>query len=196
MEELIKIFREHVIGLANDPKFLHYKWFVEYHLKVVEKISLELCDIYSDSDRNLVWVLVWIHDYGKILGSNELGFSEGKKKLLEIGFEVNFVEKVIDYFKIMERKMEIDLNEAPIEVKIISSTDGASHLIGPFYQIYFYENSNKDIKELMEGNIKKAIKDWDRKIVIPEVREAFIDRHNFLLEQNGKFPDNFFREKK
>ena len=43
----------------------------------------------------------------------------------------------------------------------------------------------------MQGNIRKAMKDWDKKIVLPEIKEVFINRHNFLLEQNGQFPPKF-----
>ena len=43
----------------------------------------------------------------------------------------------------------------------------------------------------MQDNIKKAMKGWDRKIVLPEARKAFEMRHKFLLEQNGQFPSKF-----
>jgi hypothetical protein len=192
---LLEQFKAHVTEASSNPTFIHHDWFVELHLNFVEKISFELCDIYKEADRDIVMALVWVHDYGKILNKekehDEEMFQKGRDKLLEIGLAADFVNKVIDYLSILEKKMEIDLHEAPIEVRIVSSADAASHLVGPFWSIYFKENGNKTIAELMESNRKKLKKDWERKVVLPEIKTAFKARHDFVWEQSGNFPDRF-----
>lgn len=192
MEELNFRLKQRITELASKENFIHHKWFVKYHLRIIEKISMELCDIYTEADKNLVISLVYIHDFAKIsnLESN-VQYEEIMGLMKGIGFEANYITKIIEYLEIFEKKMEIDLHLSPIEVKIVSSADGASHLVGPFMSIYLYENSNKEIDDLLNGNIDKVNKDWERKIVLPEVKKAFQGRYNFCIENNGKIPDEF-----
>ena len=195
MNHLIQNLKNHVIEASKNPAFLHNDWFIKYHLNIVEKIALELCDIYADADRDIVQTLVWIHDYGKILDmekQHELNH-ESEKLLLSLGFADDFVKKMMQYLDIFESKMTTDLKTAPIEVQIVSSADGASHLVGPFFSIYWKEYNTKTIAELTASNTKKLIKDWERKIVLPEVKKAFDQRHTMVIEQMGEFPDIFLK---
>lgn len=194
MENNIQKLKSHVIKASNNPSFIHHEWFVEYHLNIFEKIALELCDIYKEADKDIVMTLVWIHDYGKILDitkQHELNY-KAEELLIELDFPIDFIKKTMEYLEIFESKMTIDLNQAPIEVRIASSSDGASHMVGPFFPIYWKDFSAKAIPDLMEEQMKKLTKDWERKIVLPEVKEFFEQRYKFLSEQAGNFPDKFF----
>ena len=113
--------------------------------------------------------------------------------LHQTGFDENFTKKVLGYQMIFESKMTEDLSKAPIEVQIASSADGASHLFGPFFSIYWKENPNMTIPELMESNRNKLKKDWDRKIVLPEVKEALRGRHGIIFNQFAELPEKFLK---
>lgn len=192
MEGPIARFREVVIGAARDPGFVHHQWYVEYHLEIVERIALELCLLYPAADRDLVLVLVWLHDWGKIIGATD-EYAEtlvaGRQTLIATGFPTAFAGQAVGYAEILDAKR--DLDRAPIEVQIVSSADGAAHLVGPFFALWWHEHPRKPVAELMAENRRKALVDWGRKIVLPEVRAAFAGRHRFLLEQCGDFPQTF-----
>ncbi len=193
-ENLIK-FKNIVIENFSRKDFTYHEWMVEYHLKIVEKIAMELCDIYTEADRDIVQALVWFHDYGKPIDEeNEraVTLSEGPKVMLECGFSQEFINKVIECWQLMEKKNEIDIRTTPIETQIVSSADGASHFTGVFYPSYFNENGD-DFTTTQEYLKKKIEKDWNRKIVLPEVQKAFKGHYFRAKEMLGEFPDNFLK---
>src|SRR5487761_1856264 len=190
MLDKIVAVRQHVREAAGNPDFVHHKWFVKWHLEIVERIAAELCEhYYLEADRELVEVLVWLHDYGKILDFDNqyaVTLSAGQQKLTELGFPAAFIEKAISYIEMVDKKLEVDLRKAPIEVQIVSSADGCSHMVGPSLKIFWNEATDrtfagKTFEELMAGDRRKLDKDWNRKIVLPEARQAFEQRYKFLL---------------
>ena len=155
---------------------------------------MELCDMYTDADRDIVQALVWFHDFGKPIDEkNErtVTLQEGPNTMISCGFSQEFINKVIEYWQLMEKKNEIDIANTPIEVQIVSSADGASHFTGVFYPSYFgdgddFTTTQKHLKDKIE-------KDWNRKMVLPEVREAFQTRYEHAREMFGGFPDTFLK---
>lgn len=196
MKDKIEAFKAHVIKLCETPSFRHTTWFVKWHLNFVEQIASELLEHYPTADRDAVMVLVWLHDYGKMIDFGDqyrVTLTEGRKALEEHGFDPSFIEKVLHYTDLMNRSLELDIKDTPLEVQIISSADGCAHFVGPFFSLWWYENPGKPFLELMSDNKRKALKDWNKKIVIPEAREAFKERVGFLMEQSGEIPERFIK---
>lgn len=193
-QSLLKI-KNWIIDEASNPKFMHHQWFVQFHLEIFEKIALELCDAYSNADRDLIVAITWLHDLPKIKNKKNIDdvSDELYSKLIEFGCANDFIDKVVEYIKLQDSYKQVDIRNTPIEVQICSSSDGASHLIGPFFSIYWFENPNKKINEILESNLLKLKKDWELKIVLPEVKNIFKGRFNFLLEQNGQINKKIFR---
>ncbi len=197
MQTLINTFKEHVIELSSNKGFIHHEWFIEYHLDIVEQIALELCDLYPDADRDLVHLLVWLHDYWKIVDfDNEYKMTliQWKKKLSELGFEEDIIEKALWFVEIMDQNESLDISKTAIEIQIISSADWCSHFVWPFLKLWWYENSDKDYKELMKDNIYKIQKDWNKKIVLPEAREAFQKHYELALEWSWTLPERYLNK--
>lgn len=184
--------RDRVRVAAANPSFRHAEWFVTWHLEVMERLALELLERFPEADRDTVLALVWLHDYGKIIDFDhqyETSLREGAALMADLGIDDAFARRVIQMIQTIDRNLEIDLREAEIEVRIASSADAASHWFGPFMQLYWYENPEMTIPDLIESNKAKIAKDWDRKMVLPEVCEALERKHQFLLEQAGELPD-------
>ena len=196
MQSALKLFIAHVREEASKPSFVHHKWYLKYHIEIVEQIATELCTVYTSADRELVQTLVWLHDYGKILGfenDHEMTLLKGHEKLAELGFKKAWIDIAIKAAEVIDRKDPQELAKAAIEIQIVSSADGAAHHTGPFFGIYWYENPDMRIEDIMQSNIKKSLKDWDRKIVLPEVRVAFKQRRQFILEENGELPRSYLK---
>lgn len=180
---------------AKSRRFIHHWWFVKYHLEIVEKIALELCERYPKADRDFVLLLVWLHDYGKIVNYKDqykATLTAGKDMLFQIGFSEETVKKAIAFMSIFDAKEELD--KAPLEIQIVSSADGASHLVGPFYEIFWKEFHEWDYDALLEENRRKLSIDWEKKIVLPEVKKAFALRYRYLMEQFDKLPKNYLTD--
>lgn len=194
MQDKIEALKSHVKQVAANPDFIHHYWFVEWHLDIVERIADELLAHYPKADKDLVHVMVWLHDYGKMLNFADqyrTTQTEGRKKLTELGFDPAFVEKAVSYIETLDRKMEIDMYQAPLEVQLVSSADGCSHLVGPFMYFWWRENPQKHYEQLMGDTQVKAEKDWTRKITLPEARKAFEQRYRLVMEQGGQLPEKF-----
>jgi hypothetical protein len=147
---------------------------------------MELCEKYPNADKDAVLGLIWVHDYGKIIDFDKQHDEENMVKvkdvLRDIGFSEKYIESLWRYLLEFESKMEKNLSKAAIEVQIASSADAASHMVGPFFAIYWHENPTRSIEELMQSNLKKLEKDWQRKITLPEIKEQFAGRYKYLRE--------------
>jgi hypothetical protein len=194
MENKLNKFKDIVKDNCKNIDFEYKEWFVADHLEIVERIAMELCDIYKEANRDVVTALVWFHDFGKpidIKNERELTKEKGLEALRNIGFTEDFINKVFKYWERMEMKNEIDISKEDIEVQIVSTADGASHFVGQFYSGFFSDEPNKGIRWVREEIRKKIKVDWERKIVLPEVKKTFNDRYLKALELLGEYPEKF-----
>lgn len=203
MQDNIEAFKQHVQELASNTEFVHHKWFVKWHLEIVEKIANELLERHPEADHDLVAVMVWLHDYAKILDFDREYERDlldiGRDKLIELGFSEEFANRAADNIEMHDKSLQMDLRQAPIEVQISSSADGCSHMVGPFLPIFWHEATDKtfagkSFEELMALNSKKLDKDWNCKIVLPEARQAF-EQYYIVLKRTlaGELPEKFLQ---
>ena len=188
MQEQIKSLEKEIQRLCENKEFKHHEWYFPYHLQILSLLCEKVLNMYPTADKYIVRILVWVHDLGKIVSAENpdaATLTEGKILLQRLNFEEDVITRVLDYCELLDTAT--DFITTPLEVQILSSADGASHFIGPFYGIYCYENPHnlKSFDKIMASNIKKANKDWQKKIVLSEVQEMIRTRYDFVIEQNS-----------
>jgi len=191
-DELLEELKEGVTKRSANKNFIHYYWFIEYHVEIVEKIASELCDIYEHADRFKVLVLAWIHDYEKIIDFDNQYNTEliATRELMEqVGFNKDFISGLLSDLNILNAKK--NLQETSIEIQIVSSADGASHFVGPFGSLYWYENPSIPMADIQTERFRKIGVDWEQKITLPEVKKAFKGRYLYGKEATGELPQSY-----
>lgn len=194
-QKLLDSLKEAVAQRAANPEFIHHTWFVNYHLNIVDKIAAELCQRYPEADTFKTTILVWLHDYEKIIDFDNQYNTElraTKELMQQLGFTSTFIEQTAADLNTYNAKE--NLSAASIEIQIVSSSDAASHVVGPFMHLYWHENPNCSVDELMVENIRKISVDWDKKITLPEVKEAFAAYRDFCLQAAGRLPEKYLSE--
>ena len=190
----LNAFKQIVIQNSQGEAFAYREWFIPDHLIIVERIAMELCDKHPEADRDVVFGLVWFHDFGKPIDEDneyEVTKTRGVEAMRSVGLPDEFIEKVLAHWLRMEMKNEVDISKESIEVQIISTADGASHFVGKFYPSYFRDDAAEPLSGIVQRLRDKMTKDWQRKIVLPEVKEAFKERYERAKEIVGEYPQEF-----
>ncbi|HEY8992380.1 MAG TPA: hypothetical protein VIM37_00860 [Candidatus Microsaccharimonas sp.] len=189
MNELLDSLKAFVTQEASNPAFIHHKWFVQWHLEIVEALTRDMMQFYPEADEATLIALGWMHDYGKIIDyDNQYDhryIEDGRLAMIALGFEEAFATKIAESIKVFDKKDHLE-NES-IEVRIVSSADACSHLVGPFISLYWHENPQKLFEEIMIENTRKFGIDWDLKVTIPEARQAYQQLHDdAMLHASGE----------
>ena len=191
-QQILDNLKAVVATRSADENFVHHKWFITYHLDIVEDIATELCEKYPDANKFKVLTLAWLHDYEKIIDFDNqynTGLVATRELMEQVGFEPKFIEDMATDLNAYNAKEDLEM--ASIEIQIVSSSDAASHSVGPFMCLYWYENPTMTIEELKLANIRKISIDWDKKITLPEVKEAFAKYRDFSLQVAGQLPNKY-----
>jgi len=183
MNELLSNLRAFIADKASNPEFVHHKWFIEWHLELVETLSKDMMKYYPEADETTLIVLSWMHDYGKIVDfANQYDLKyidEGKQVLKELGFDENFAEMISESVKRFDKKDHLESEN--IEIRIVSSADACSHLIGPWVSLYWHENPDKPFEDIMKENVRKMGGEWELKVTIPEAISAYQQLHDDVM---------------
>jgi putative nucleotidyltransferase with HDIG domain len=173
---MLEEIKQRVKEECSNPNFKHHKWFWEYHIIPMKNIALELAKDY-DIDSEVIELIAYLHDIAKIRRKDNHAL-EGAKIASE------WIEEHPQKALVVEciAKHSKPSNEDSDTVKLIASADAVSHFLSPFFSIYFWENPDKEIKDIISGNLRKAEKDWN-KILLPKAREMCRKEYDNLKQE-------------
>ena len=180
MEELLSKLKVTIAEKASNPNFIHHTWFIKWHLEIVETLSKDLKRFYPHANDDILIALSWMHDYGKIMDlDNQYDHTyveQGRLLMIELGFDASFAMNIAESIKIFDKKDHLE--NASIEVRIVSSADACSHLVGPWISLYWHENPDKPFEDIMKENIRKLGTEWDLKVTLPEAIQVYQRLHD------------------
>lgn len=183
MDELFDKLRAFVTEKAANPDFRHHEWFVKWHLEIVETLSKDMMKYYPEADEDTLIALGWMHDYGKIIDYDtqydHAHIEQGRKEMIRLGFDEVFATKIAESIKIFDKKDHLE-NES-IEIRIVSSADACSHLVGPWISLFWHENPQIPFEDIMKENLRKVGGEWALKVTIPEAIEAYQSLHDDMV---------------
>ncbi len=175
--------------LANEIKSSKHceSWFYKEHLLVVEKLALDLCNLYPAANRDAVILSVWFHDIGRAHGHDKnhdlYGANYAKKVLTENNFDKNLIDLVTNSCK----THSCDKNGKPksLEGKILATADALSHYHNGFYLRILHSWSKKintahypklankpSYQKLKTKLFQKINRDFNEKIFFEEAKQA------------------------
>ena len=111
--------------------------------------------------------------------------------MTEAGLSPEFTARVLAFWERMEMKEQIDISKVPIEVQIVSNSDGASHFVGKFFPGYFRDEPEESITQVEDRIRSKITKDWEKKITLPEIKKSFYSKYLQAKEIVGEYPEKF-----
>ena len=176
--------QEIINNLKNDIKSSKHceSWFYEDHLLVVERLALELCDLYPKANKDLVTLGVWFHDIGRAHGHDDghdlYGANYAGETLIKNGFDKNFIDLVVEACRTHSCKENGKPNS--LEGKILATADALSHYHNGFYLriLYSWSKKNKgDYYQLKTKLFKKMERDLNEKIFFDEIRVKIKPMH-------------------
>jgi putative nucleotidyltransferase with HDIG domain len=161
---MLEEIKQRVKKECSNPDFKHHKWFWDYHIIPMKNIALTLAKDY-DIDSEVIELIAYLHDIAKIRGMDNHA-PEGAKIASEWIKEHPQKDLIVECIEKHNKPFEEDSDP----VKLIASADAVSHFLSPFFEIFFWENPDKEIKDILVGNLRKAEKDWNR-ILLPKARD-------------------------
>ena len=192
--DVVDSIAQEVAEAFQVPAFIYSEWYVQWHLQVVERIALELCERYPDADTSVVRLLAWLHDYGKlfdIVASHAATQTHLPTLFAGRNFPRELAQQLLDAIAMIDRKQPEELAQATIEVRIVSSADALAHYESPLMMLHWLSHPGTSVTDALASHCGKMQRDTP-KICLPEAHARFEILRPIFERIGGIVPGRYF----
>jgi hypothetical protein len=155
-------------------------WFYETHLLAVEKCAKFLLQKLPKADKDLVMLLVWLHDLQRVRQINgdheKIGAKEAEKVMKDFDYNNETIEKVKNAILCHRCKTRMPKT---LEEKILATADAMSQYYNGFF-LKIALTGQRNFEEYKEWLIEKLKRNYNKKIFFDFARKEIKPRHEFF----------------
>jgi len=143
------------------------------HLPEAEKWANKICDLHPEADREVVLLIVWLHDVSHYVGDRDTDHAVRSEKMAEefLGENKYNSEKLKQVLHGVRSHRNRDVAPETLEAKIFACADSASHMTDILYLDMIGQGKFKAVTAKMERDFRDVS-------MFPEVQKKLAPIHD------------------
>jgi len=184
--KIIELSKKHFLEKFEKGKSQAFP-FLPRHVENVEMWAKKLLVDYPETDREILFVSVWLHDIGQTIGNKSTDHAvkserEARKFLSSLKYSKAKIDKVAHCVRSHRVK---DVLPKTIEAKILVASDSASHFTDINYIVHLTDKSDKFGRSYTKAKIERDFRDIN---ILPGLRKELTPLYKAWKELFKAFP--------
>ncbi len=164
------------------------KWSWKNHVPIVASFADQLCEQFGGSV-DLAVAGALLHDFGDAFVDRhdnhheKISEQEAQKVLVAAGYKAEEIV-IITTDILAKHSCKNGILPETVEGKIVATADGLAHLSTDFYLQFAWMHlpEGKNFSEYKRWVLEKVERDYNEKVLFPEIKDELKDRYNTLVD--------------